>query len=365
MMGLRFSMFGLLCLRLLACNGGGEKQVPPESTKTIRPLADNASLQLVRHGVHAMGTVFDCTLAVTGDTAPAEKALQAAFQEVERVEALMSTYRESSPLSQVNARGADEAVRVPVELIDLIEQARSISELTGGKFDISFGAIGRLWKYDDENPILPDPAALKAALPLVDYKSIVVDRAAHTVRLAKPGMRIGLGAIAKGYGVDRVAGILKKKGFNDFIIYGGGDLIISGKKGDRPWRVGIQNPRDRSTYFAKLSLEAGGAVVTSGDYEQFFELDGKRYHHIIDPATGYPAAGTASVTIVAPSAARADALATGLFVLGPEKGMAIIESDPSIEGVIVDDQLNTVVSSGLSSRIEVTPLNGNQQKGQP
>jgi thiamine biosynthesis lipoprotein len=315
-------------------------------------------IELVQRGVHAMGTVFECTVAAAGNRAPAEAALEAVFEEIRRVEALMTVHRKESPLSKVNAESGDEAVPVPEELLFLIAESKKISELTQGKFDISFGAVGRLWDFTSDRPRLPDPSELKRSLPLVDYRLIDVNFEAHTVRLSQKGMRIGLGAIAKGYAVDRAAQLLKSKGFENFIVYGGGDLLVSGNKGGRPWRVGIQNPRDRARYFAKLELERGGAVVTSGDYEKFFELGGKRYHHIIDPATGYPAAHTVSVTVVSDSAARADAFATGIFVLGPEKGMALIESEPSLEGVIVDSELNTTASSGLKDRIEVEPLKG-------
>jgi len=268
----------------------------------------------------------------------------------------MTVYRDDSPVSEVNARAGHGGVEVPEELLKLVVEAKQISAQTDGKFDISFGALGGLWRYKAEKPTLPDPSLIEARLPLVDYRAILVDREKKTIALAKPGMAIGLGAIAKGYAVDRVAHILRSHGEDNFIINGGGDLFISGRKGDRPWKVGIQNPRDRASYFARFPVTRPGAVVTSGDYEKFFELDGKRYHHILDPDTGYPARGTVSVTILADSAARADALATGVFILGPEKGMELIEADDTLEGVIVTDELIPLVSSGLKDTIAMTPI---------
>ncbi len=350
----RWSILAAALLPLVACN-----RTPQDSPdQTVRKPSE---VQVIKRATEAMGTFFDCTVALTGgEREDAEAAIGAAFKEIARVEALMTTWDPESPLSKVNAASGGPGVAVPEELLTIIERSKRVSAQTGGKFDISFGAIGRLWDFKAKSPKPPAPAALAAALPLVDYRSVIVDRDKGTVRLAKPGMRIGLGAIAKGYAVDRASAILRSKGFDDFIVYGGGDLYISGKKGDRPWKMGIQNPRDRGAYFAKFSLEKDGAVVTSGDYEKFFELEGRRYHHIIDPATGYPAKGTASVTVVAESTALADALATGIFVLGPEKGMALIEATPSLQGVIVDESLDIAVSSGLRGRIEVKPLKGDR-----
>jgi len=295
-------------------------------------------------------------VALTGQEGAATAAIDEAFREVNRVEAMMTVYRDDSPVSEVNARAGHGGVEVPEELLKLVVEAKQISAQTDGKFDISFGALGGLWRYKAEKPTLPDPSLIEARLPLVDYRAILVDREKKTIALAKPGMAIGLGAIAKGYAVDRVAHILRSHGEDNFIINGGGDLFISGRKGDRPWKVGIQNPRDRASYFARFPVTRPGAVVTSGDYEKFFELDGKRYHHILDPDTGYPARGTVSVTILADSAARADALATGVFILGPEKGMELIEADDTLEGVIVTDELIPLVSSGLKDTIAMTPI---------
>ncbi len=313
-----------------------------------------------------MGTFFTITAAITDpqlSPTAVEKILDAALAEVDRVEQLMTTWKPDSPLSNVNAQAGRGAVSAPLELIDLVERARGLSELTGGKFDITFGALGGLWKFRQDDFAAPTPHAIATRLPLVDYQGVRIDREAQTIELAKPGMRIGLGAIAKGYGVDRAGKVLVDNGIENFIVYGGGDLLIFGQKGSKPWTVGIQDPRDRSRYFARFKLRENRAVVTSGDYEKFVVKNGKRYHHILDPDTGRPARRAASVTVIAKSATDADALATGIFVLGLPKGLQLIEEDPALEGIIVDRQLKVHVSSGLKSQIQLTPISRPQGEG--
>ena len=343
---------------LQGCNskapaGGAARQAI--STDSSEP----PSVRVFQKAFHAMGTIFTFSAALHGDdAAEAERAVDAAAAEITRVEREMSPYIENSPLSQVNRNAGIAPVRVPQELLRIIEEANDISRRTEGKFDISFGAVGRLWKFDKAQPSLPDKAELAKARQLVDYRSIVTDAAHRTVFLKKEGMSIGLGAIAKGYGVDRASEVLRSRGFTDFIVYGGGDIFISGSKGGAAWRVGVQDPRDRTRYFADFDVREAGAVVTSGDYEKFFVLDGRRYHHIIDPADGYPARGMVSATIVAKNTALADALATGVFILGIERGMRLIESDSAVEGILVDEALRPHVSSGLKDRTNLRPITG-------
>lgn len=315
--------------------------------------------QVYQRTLHAMGTGFTFSIATSeADTAAVERAVDAASAEIVRVEHMMSTYIEDSPISLVNRNAGIGPVAVPDELLRLIDEANEISQRTEGKFDISFGAMGRLWDFHQTSPRIPDKIDLAAARELVDFHSIVTDKTAKTVFLKKKGMSIGLGAIAKGYGVDRASTVLVAHGFPNFIMYGGGDIFISGSKGGAPWRVGVQDPRNHEKYFADFDMPRNGAVVTSGDYEKFFVLDGRRFHHIIDPADGFPARGTVSVTIFAKNAALADALATGVFVLGVEKGMRLIEADPTVEGILVDEALVPHVSSGLKGRVRIRPITG-------
>jgi thiamine biosynthesis lipoprotein len=240
------------------------------------------------------------------------------------------------------------------EVREVLLDARRISEWTGGKFDVTFGALSGLWKFDhDQDGTVPSRGDVLAKLPLIDYEKLIVDERAGTAFLKEKGMRAHLGGIGKGYAVDRGVAILRERGLRDFMIQSGGDMYVAGSRGERPWRVGIRDPRGPAeSSFAALDL-ADGAMSTSGDYERFFIKDGKRYHHIIDPDVGEPARGSRSVTIVATRSVLADGLSTGVFLIGPDKGMALIERLPGVEGVIVTEKNNVLVSSGLARRLVV------------
>ncbi|MCP4199514.1 MAG: FAD:protein FMN transferase [Proteobacteria bacterium] len=318
--------------------------------------AAESQIRTIHRSDGAMGTLFEITVVI-GKKAPfPTKAFAEAFAEVHRIEDLMSVWKSDSPLAKVNTAAGKMPVPVPREIIDIVLEANNISELTNGKFDISFAAIEGLWDFHSKNPNLPKHQDILDRLPLINYRSILVNEKKNTIMLNNEKMKISLGAIAKGYAVDRAALILRKHGLNDFIIFGGGDLVVRGKKGNRHWRVGIQDPRTRSRYFARFEPKDHCAIVTSGDYEKFFVLDNSRYHHILDTDTGYPVEGVVSVTVIAKKATWADGVATGIFALGPENGMALIESDPDLEGLIVDTDLNVHVSSGLKQQITLTPI---------
>ena len=273
------------------------------------------------------------------DEHAAKAAFDAVFDEFARLETLMSTWIPDSDVSRVNHAAGVAAVPAGAEVRDVLATARQVSEWTGGKFDVTFGALSGLWKFDhDQDNLVPDMEAVRRRLPLVDYRAIHVDDAAGTVFLARKGISMHLGGIGKGYAVDRAAGILRRRGLRDFVVQSGGDIYVSGLKDGRPWRLGIQDPRGTPIRsFAELDL-SDGTFGTSGDYERSFLKDGRRYHHILDPATGEPARGTRSVTIVAHRAVLADALSTGVFLLGPDAGMALIERLPDVDGVIVSDR---------------------------
>ena len=240
------------------------------------------------------------------------------------------------------------------EVITVIQRAQQVARATGGAFDITVGAYRGLWKFDeDKDGTVPDPADVAARLPLVGYRDVRVNLARNTVQLRRKGMRITLGGIAKGYAVDRAVKLLHRHGFKDFLLQAGGDLYISGRRGDRPWRVGVRDPRgDASTPFALVELE-DRTFSTSGDYERSVIVDGVRYHHILDPATGHPAMRCRSVTVLARDAFTADAWSTALFVLGPEKGMALVEKRPDLEAVFVDALSQVHASSGLAGKMRV------------
>jgi thiamine biosynthesis lipoprotein len=292
--------------------------------------------------------------AWTGDQAAATAAFGAAFDEIDRLDALMSVWQDGSDIVRLNSAAGRTPVVVSHDVFEALRAAWDVGKWTGGAFDVTFGALAGVWKFDhDQDNRIPSASEIAALLPLIDYRALELDSDGRTAYLARAGMRAHLGGIGKGYAVDRAAEILRARGIRDFMIQFGGDLYVSGRLGDRPWRLGIRDPRgpaDRS--FAALDL-ADAAFSTSGDYERFFLRDGRRYHHIIHPRTGQPALGSRSVTIVAPTATMADALSTGVFVLGPEAGLALIERLPSVDGVIVTDDNRVIVSSGLRGRLEM------------
>ncbi len=305
-----------------------------------------------------MGT--RCTIqAFHRDPAQFERAAQAAMAEIDRLDAMMSTWVQSSDVSRINAAaGNGEWIGVAPETFQVLEKSLWIARESGGAFDITVGAFKGLWKFDEDNDgSLPERADVLARLKLVDYRGLLLDAAQSRARLARAGQSITLGGIAKGLIVDHAVAQLRAAGLTDFVMQAGGDLFAAGKHGDRDWKVGIQDPRagthdGRSvdTSFALLSLSES-AFNTSGDYERFVLKDGKRYHHILDPRTGYPVTHTRSVTVLAPTSFLADTLDTAVFVMGWEKGMKLIQRLPGVEAVIVDAKNELHVTPGLSSKL--------------
>jgi thiamine biosynthesis lipoprotein len=263
----------------------------------------------------------------------------------------MSTWRPGSDVLRINAAAGVQAAPVAAEVRDVLRQAKQISEWTDGTFDVTFGALTDVWKFDhDQDDSIPAPEAIRARLPLIDYRQIEIDDRAGTVFLTRKGMKIHLGGIGKGYAVEHAVQILRKAGLRDFMVQAGGDLYVGGRKNGRPWRLGIQDPRGaEGKTFATVDL-SDSTFSTSGDYARFFIKDGVRYHHILDVRTGQPARLCRSVTIAAASPVLADAVAKGVFILGPEKGMALVEKMPDLEAVIVTANNEVLVSSGLKDR---------------
>jgi FAD:protein FMN transferase len=288
------------------------------------------------------------------DPREAEQLKDAVFGEMARLERLLSRTVEDSDVSLINSRAGLAPAAVNPETMALIETALAYGRLSEGAFDITVAPLLDRWGFRDRQYRLPSPAEIEQALRLVDYTLVEVDPARGTVFLPAAGMSLDLGGIAKGYIVDRGLAELKKVGVSHAFLNAGGDIGLIGSRPDgTPWRIGIKDPRG-DDIIRILPLAGDIAVVTSGDYERFFEQDGVRYHHILDPATGYPTRSLASVTVVAPTAVVADALSTALFVLGPERGMALIESLPGVEAVLITTDLAVLVSSGLAGTI-ITP----------
>lgn len=320
------------------------------STKTATATAEPDIVTLT---YPAMGTQVAFT-AWTTEPERARGAFQAAILEFRRLESLHSNWIPKSDVSRLNARAGEAPVAVSSETLELLVEAQRMALLTKGKFDIGFGALADLWRFDhDQDNRVPDPKTVEARLPLVDVSRLVLDEARGTAFLPEPGMKIHVGGIGKGFAVDRAAEILRRRGLRDFMIQAGGDLYAAGRRGDRPWRVGIRDPRGPPTRIFAFADVEDRTFSTSGDYERFFVKDGERYHHIIDPDTGQPARGARSVTVLAPSAVLADALSTGVFVLGPDEGLELVESLEGVGAVIVDAENRVLVSRRLEGKVRL------------
>jgi FAD:protein FMN transferase len=278
------------------------------------------------------------------DRAQGEAAISAVMDEMHRIDAQMSPYKSESQLSRINRCAAADAVRVSDELFGLLSRAIEFSRLSNGAFDITYAGIGHL--YDYRKGIRPTDEQIARAQAAVGYRHLILDEEARTVRFARAGVRIDLGGFAKGYAVDNGAAILRRHGIAHAIVTAGGDSHVIGDRRGRPWTIGIRDPRRAGEVVALLPLE-DVAVSTSGDYERYFEADGVRFHHVIDPATGRSPDGVHSVTIVAADGLTTEALSKTVFVLGAAKGLQLVESLRDVDAVVVDADGQLHFSSGL------------------
>jgi len=310
------------------------------------------SRRLVERSFVSMGSSLKVSIWTTDEAKAADSAERVA-REFDRLESMLSVWNDRSDVVRLNAAAGQQPVPVSRETLEVLTAARIGSEWTAGKFDITFGALADLWKFDhDQDNSVPDRSAIDRRLPLVDYRAVQVNAANGTAFIARPGVRVHLGGIGKGYAVDVAVALLRQQGFRDFLIQAGGDMYAAGTNNGAPWTLGIADPRGSHAAFAALEI-ADATFSTSGDYERFFIKGGVRYHHLIDPDRGEPARGCRSVTIVADRATTADVLSTGVFIMGPQQGMALIERLPNVEGVIVTAANEVLVSSGLKGRIEI------------
>ena len=271
-------------------------------------------------------------------------AIDAVMAELRRIDDLMSHYKPESQLSQINQYGNERPVQVDKELFDLIKLSTHYSEITEGAFDITYASVGYLYNYPLH--IHPTEEQIKQALPAVNWRNLIFDEAHHTVRFGHPGMRIDLGGIGKGYAVDRGIDILKARGVQRALVTAGGDSRIIGDRLGRPWLVAIRHPDNPSKVVTRIPL-ADAAVSTSGDYERYFDEDGVRYHHIIDPRTGHSASKVRSATIIGPTATQTDGMSKTAFVLGAEKALEIINRMPEYDAVFVLPDGKMRYSNGL------------------
>jgi thiamine biosynthesis lipoprotein len=321
------SRFVCLCICLVAAITGARTAAAQWHGRSIDLMGTRVSVELWHE-----------------DAALADSLVDRVLDEYRRIDRDMSTYRPDSEISAVNARAAEAPVVVSVELLGLIETSLTLSRASGGAFDISYESVGYL--YDFRARQRPDAAALDELLPAVDYREILLDRDRATVSFGRQGMRINLGGIAKGHAVERGAAILRAAGIEHALLNAGGDTRVLGDRRGQPWIVGIRHPRLDDAVVTRLPL-VDEAISTSGDYERFFEENGRRYHHILNPRTGEPTETLLSATVIGPDATLTDGLATTVFVLGPEAGLALIERYPDYEAIVVDPAGHLGYSSGL------------------
>lgn len=278
------------------------------------------------------------------DKSSGDAAVEAVFAEMLRIDELMSTYREDSRISLINREAAVHPVPAGTELYDLIVRSLDISILTHGAFDITFDSVGQ--HYDFPHRQRPDPETIEEELGRIDYRLVETDPSTESIHFLQQGVRINLGGIAKGYAVERGAGVLRNLGIRHAIVTAGGDSRLLGDRRGQPWLVGVRDPRQEGEVAIRIPLE-NEAISTSGDYERYFEEDGQRYHHIIKPATGESANGIHSATIVGPDAVITDALSTSVFVMGVGQGLRLIATLPDYEGVVIDAEGQLHYSDGL------------------
>jgi thiamine biosynthesis lipoprotein len=317
----------------------------------FHPSSSQSSSLFKYHQV-AMGTVIEITL-IGDHEEQANKAALQAFQEMKRIEQLMSPKIESGDVFRINQSSGKERVKVSNETLKVIKKAQEISELSDGGFDITVGPLVDLWRKARERKIPPSAEEVKEKLDLVNFKNIEMGQEGK-VFLKKKGMAIDLGGIAKGYAVDRAFKLLKSLGYKNLIVNAGGDLRVGGLKNNQPWSIGIQNPRESQKIMARISA-SDTAIATSGDYEKYFIDQGKRYHHIFYPKDGFPADGCQSVTIVTKYCITADGLATAVFVLGPERGYSLCQKLNGVECLIVDKEGKILFSPGLKDHLSLIP----------
>jgi thiamine biosynthesis lipoprotein len=299
-----------------------------------------------------MGTLVEIK-AVTNNPIVAEKALESAFKVIREVEDRMSAKKSGSLIDRIGREAVGRPMKIPDELFSVIEVCQGYSNLTNGVFDISIEPVMRLWQFDKAMEDIPKAEDVSNALKFVGFKGIHLDREKGTIELDREGMSLDLGGAAKGYAVDKAVEKLKEFGIEAGIVNAGGDLRVFGKKPDgKPWSIGIQDPQYSDRIIGAIQL-TDMALVTSGDYERYIIYKGVKYHHIIDPKTGWPARGCKSVSVACIKAFDADILSTAIFVMGPEEGMRLIESLPGVEGMIIDAYGRIQASSVLKDRLKL------------
>lgn len=349
-------LVALLPLSGTAC---GSDDTPGSEVETVDlapepPAPTRAVGELFTRSRPMMGTVF--IINVDADEDVAEPAVRAAFEEIDRLETVLSEWRDDSEISRINQMAGREAVRVSDDVFTVVKAGVDVSRWSDGAFDLSWAALRGLYDFRRGQERIPSRADVRRRIGMIDWRQIELDEEARTVFLKREGMAIGTGGIAKGYALDRAGAILRDAGIESYMLFGGGQVQVHGLRprpeGARPWRVGIQHPRRGEEYFGFFESR-GGSISTSGDYEHFFIDDrGKRWHHILDPRTGLPVERTVSLTLTAPSGLYADALSTASFVLGPERALQMLERiEMDAEVIMLDDECRLFATPGTMDKL--------------
>lgn len=324
--------------------GSGSRSIPWLAGLVAAILPLSVSAAWFSEQQDKMGTRVEIQLWMD-DEPQARQLIADGMAEFDRIEAGMSTYRGSSEISAVNRDAAAAPVVISAELFNLVQRSVDLSVKTGGAFDITYDSVGYL--YDFRARERPVDTVIADNLAAIDYRHIRLNADQSTILFTQPGTRINLGGIAKGYACEQVVALLRKAGVKNALVNAGGDTRLLGDRRGKPWVVGVRDPDDESRWVTRLALE-DEAISTSGDYERFFEEDGIRYHHILDPHSGKPVAGVRSVTVIGPDATLTDGLSTSVFVLGVERGLALIEATPGYAAVIIDAERKVRFSTALS-----------------
>ncbi|MBK7504393.1 MAG: FAD:protein FMN transferase [Bacteroidetes bacterium] len=297
--------------------------------------------------IKLMGNRFEISI-VSDDKNWAFEIIEEAVKEIQRIETLLTTFDENSQTNQINKFAGIKPVKIDKEVFELIERCNRISQLTQGAFDITYGSINKkLWNFDTSMTALPSQAVAKKMVQLINYKNIELNKTETSVFLKEKGMRIGFGGIGKGYGAEKAKKIMQNNGVQSGIVNASGDLTVWGKQPNgKPWTIGIADPNNAKYHFSSLEL-TNTSIATSGNYEKFILIDGKKYSHTINPKTGLPIEGIKSVTLITPNAEFADAMATPISVMGIKVGLNLINQINNLEGIIIDDSDNIFTSKNI------------------
>ncbi len=296
-----------------------------------------------------LGTVVEITL-IGNNKAALEDAMTAAFARITEIEMVADRFTSESEISAVNRRKTPATIAVSADMLRMLLISRKVSDLTGGAFDVTVAPLVDLWGFDVGGR-LPARDEIERELSRVDYHRVAIDEASSTITPTDGSVRLELGGIAQGYAAGEVERLIRERGIKSGVINISGDIAVIGDKNGKPWRIGVQDPRDTDKLCAVINAK-DIAIVTSGNYERCFFVDGVKYHHILNPKTGYPARGCASVTVVTRDVVIADALSTAIFVLGPDEGMKLAGTLDGVEVLIVTEEGEMIYSPGLSTIME-------------